>query len=285
MHKGFRIWEGVVEDRNDPLNLGRCRVRVFGLHTSNKTDIPTESLPWAYPAQSLHSAAMNGIGDTPLGPVEGTTVLVYFRDGEEYQQPVMTHTLGGIPEQPEDQNGFQDPNGKYPKEDFLNEPDTNRLARGVTEGTSIQSQNDARDTEVPTATGGTWSEPESSYAAQYPFNKVFESEAGHVIEIDSTEGAERYRIWNPDGSYIEQRADGTTVRKSTNDEYVIVGNDQNVHVIGQYNITVNGNANVYVMGDANTKIDGNENKQIEGTVNIQSGNVTWIAPDIKFIKG
>ena len=46
MYGDFVWWQGVVEDRNDPLKLGRCRVRILGYHTDNKQDIPTATLPW-----------------------------------------------------------------------------------------------------------------------------------------------------------------------------------------------------------------------------------------------
>lgn len=94
------LYTGVVENRIDPARLGRCQVRVVGLHTENKKDLPTELLPWAYPMQPVTSAAMNGIGYTPLGPVEGTWVIVFFRD-EEKQQPIMMGTIGGIPQNTE----------------------------------------------------------------------------------------------------------------------------------------------------------------------------------------
>ena len=138
-------WQGVVEDRYDPLKLGRCRVRVLGLHTNNKEDgvgIPTEHLPWATPSQPITSAGINGIGTTPMGPVEGTWVFGFFRDGEEAQQPVMMGTFGGISQEvPVPSKGFNDPYGVYPlsthigeKDDstgkYSGESDTNRLARG-----------------------------------------------------------------------------------------------------------------------------------------------------------
>ena len=48
------IWfQGVVEDRFDPLKLGRVRVRILGLHTDNKKLIPTEDLPWAFPISPI----------------------------------------------------------------------------------------------------------------------------------------------------------------------------------------------------------------------------------------
>ena len=39
---GFIWWIGVVEDRVDPLKLGRCRVRCFGWHTEEKNKILRE---------------------------------------------------------------------------------------------------------------------------------------------------------------------------------------------------------------------------------------------------
>ncbi len=93
----MNLYQGVVENRYDPLKLGRCQVRVVGLHTHDKLALPTEDLPWAYPMQPITSAAMSGIGHSPVGPVEGTWVVVMFRDNDE-QYPVILGTLGGIPQ-------------------------------------------------------------------------------------------------------------------------------------------------------------------------------------------
>lgn len=90
---------GVVEARDtDPLRLGRCKVRVIGLHTENTEELPTEDLPWAYPMGTLTSASMSGIGNSPVGPVEGTIVVILFRDAYK-QHPLIIGTLGGIPEE------------------------------------------------------------------------------------------------------------------------------------------------------------------------------------------
>ena len=43
----FVWWMGVIENVNDPLKLGRSQVRMFGWHTENIQDIPSEDLPWA----------------------------------------------------------------------------------------------------------------------------------------------------------------------------------------------------------------------------------------------
>ena len=118
---GFIWWQGVVEDRHDPLYLGRCRVRILGWHTDNKVEMPTESLPWAFPVQPITSAAQTGVGISPTGPVEGTWVVGFFRDGEDAQEPVFFGTLGGIPEaqapHPMRGEGFADPRMEEPGED------------------------------------------------------------------------------------------------------------------------------------------------------------------------
>ena len=94
---GFWWWVGVVEDRMDPLKLGRLRIRITGYHTDNKSELPTAQLPWSMPMQPIVSAALSGKGQTPLGPLEGTWVVGFFADGAECQQPIILGTLGGIP--------------------------------------------------------------------------------------------------------------------------------------------------------------------------------------------
>jgi len=90
---GFNWWIGVVENRQDPEKLGRCKVRIFGYHTDSKELLPTKDLPWCIPIQPITSAATSGLGSSPLGPVEGTWVIGFFLDGEDMQQPAMFGTI------------------------------------------------------------------------------------------------------------------------------------------------------------------------------------------------
>ena len=85
----FQYFFGVVEDRQDPLKMGRVRVRAFGVHTEDRSKIPTESLPWATPIMPYTSASISGIGESPTGPVEGTWVFGFFVDGKQLQQPMI----------------------------------------------------------------------------------------------------------------------------------------------------------------------------------------------------
>jgi len=82
-------WTGVVEDRDDPAFMGRIRVRIFGVHSTDRTEVPTETLPWATPLYPSTNAAFGGIGATAPGLIEGTWVMGFFRDGFSCQDPII----------------------------------------------------------------------------------------------------------------------------------------------------------------------------------------------------
>ena len=52
-------WIGVVENRSDPLQLGRCKVRIFGHHIEDTSLLPVDDLPWASVMQPITSAAVS----------------------------------------------------------------------------------------------------------------------------------------------------------------------------------------------------------------------------------
>ena len=68
--------------------------------------------------------------------------------------------------------------------------------------------------------GGAWSEPPSPYAAEYPYNHVYESESGHVKEFDDTAGAERIHERHTSGTGYEIGPAGTKVTKVVKDKKV-----------------------------------------------------------------
>lgn len=278
------IWfQGVVEDRLDPLKLGRLRVRILGIHTEDKTRIPTNELPWASPVMPIQNASMNGIGDTPMGPVEGTWVIGFFRDGENCQEPIVFGSLLGIPQtRPNPAIGFADPFDFYPEDRYLKEPDTNRLARNekINE-TVIQRRREKLVRNIPVALervsengdsreesdDTTWSEPEPTYDAKYPFNRVFQSESGHIREYDDTKGKTRIHEYHQLGTFYEiyevddegeKKANKLT--KINGENYQIVLGDDHIYVSGSCNITVDGRINIYAGNDIN--IEANERVNI-----------------------
>ena len=59
----------------------------------------------------ITSATVSGLGQTPLGAVEGTWVVGFFQDGADAQQPIIIGTLPGVPSELPDirsKKGFQD---------------------------------------------------------------------------------------------------------------------------------------------------------------------------------
>lgn len=89
---GFVWWVGVVEDRIDPLLLGRCRVRIFGWHTDDKSLLPTENLPWAQAVYPLNTPPSKCFGV----PLLGDWVLGFFMDGDNAQFPIMFGVIPGL---------------------------------------------------------------------------------------------------------------------------------------------------------------------------------------------
>tara|TARA_Y100000289_G_scaffold29708_1_gene29439 strand:+ start:3750 stop:4754 length:1005 start_codon:yes stop_codon:yes gene_type:complete len=92
----MKYYYGIVEDRQDPLKVGRVRVRVHGIHTETKTDLSTPDLPWAQVMLPTTSAGLSGFG-AQHGLVEGSTVIVFFKDEKTFQLPVVIGSTAGIP--------------------------------------------------------------------------------------------------------------------------------------------------------------------------------------------
>jgi len=300
---GFQWFVGVVEDRNDPKTLGRVRVRCLGYHTENLVKLPTKDLPWAHPMNPITSATVSGIGQTPLGVVEGTWVVGFFTDGPTAQQPVIMGTLPGVPKNlpsKGDTKGFQDViNANYPK--YSDEPDVNRLAVNKLAGdeeenphSTLTQRRATRETAVGTAqidgvvggvasfpadldddSGGKWDQPAIPYAAIYPYNHVYESESGHVREIDDTKDNERIHERHMTGTGYEIDSEGTKVTKVVKDNYNIISNDEYCHIQGNSRATIDKGLRVRV----NSKGESGNNYNIEVgqgaslNVEVNGGNI------------
>ena len=289
---GFVWFQGVVESRADPLFLGRLKVRILGIHTEDKGLIPTADLPWAYPVMPITSASMNGIGQTPVGAVEGTWVVGFFRDGESCQDPMILGTLGGYPQKTANkQQGFNDPYGTYPLSSYLKEPDTNRLARNqnISE-TIVQKKKDAQISEdIPIAlaayrTSGddtSWTEPDPAYAAVYPFNQVMQTQSGHIKEYDDTKGHTRIAEYHQLGTFYEvyeENGKANKLTKINGNNYTIVVDDDNLYVQGSINITTDSRCNIYAGNDLNIEAQSDCNIVTWGNTTIDTkGSITMSA--------
>ena len=321
---GFVWFVGVVEDRLDPKFLGRLKVRCLGYHTENLNKLPTADLPWSHVLNPITSATVSGVGQSPLGAVEGSWVMGYFRDGGAAQEAVIMGTLPGVPgnlptkvAKNEDDNkypgkGFQDyKNANYPK---YKETDVNRLAVGDADNphstltlrkadvdvkvsqadieprSNIGSLAQIDDSErVHQDEPDTWSEPTTPYDAEYPYNHVYESEGGHIREMDDTPGKERIHERHASGSGYEIGPDGTKVTRVKKDNYTIITGDDYVHLQGESTKTIDGGLRVFINKDRksssqfNDDKDGNNyNIQVGAganvTIQVDEGDINLIAP-------
>ena len=267
---GFHWFTGVVEDRNDPLKVGRVKVRIIGAHTSDKTILPTEDLFWCSVMLPITASGISGIGQSATGLLEGSWVFGFFRDGARSQDAVILGSLPGRPTQGADSTkGFNDPNGTYPR--YINEPDTNRLAVNDPDKPHPSLAIDAanRITGIQ-AYNSEWSQPESTYAAVYPFNQVYESESGHIVEFDDTKDHERIHIRHRSGTRLEITANGDQLAITKGDNYIIIDGNNKVYIAGSSDITVNGNANIRAAGNVGV-LASNIDMVASGNIDISAG--------------
>ena len=306
---GFQWFVGVVEDRNDPKTLGRLRVRCLGYHTEDLTKLPTSDLPWAHVMNPITSATVSGIGQSPLGAVEGTWVVGFFTDGSDAQQPMIMGTLPGVPAKlptKDATRGFQDvTNANYPK--YL-ETDVNRLAvnekieddNGEISESNPHSTLTIRRADRDLAVGIAqidgifdgvapidsdldttfWDEPETEYNATYPRNHVYESEGGHIREIDDTPGAERIHERHNSGSGYEIFPNGTKVTRVKGKNYNIVSDDEYCHIQGTARETIDKGLRIRVNAEGitgnNYNIEVGQGSNVNVEVNGGNINLTTL---------
>ena len=296
---GFNWFIGVVEDRDDPKKVGRVRVRCLGYHTEDKIKLPTSDLPWASPVLPITSSGISGIGQTPLGLVEGSWVFGFFRDANYLQEPIVLGSLPGRPVEEAGDTGFYDPNKIFPR--HINEPDVNRLAvnakdedgnetnphlalelRRSTRITGVSTADfdavlAADNSSISTSASDTWDQPEIAYASQYPNNHVYESESGHILEFDDTADNERIHLYHKTGSSIEYNPNGDRVQIVKGADYLLTSGANKVDIQGSSDITIGGRHKVFINKDGESgnhydiQIGPNANINIQvdtGSVNV-----------------
>ena len=297
---GFIWFAGVVEDRQDPLKLGRVRVRCLGYHTEDKEALPTTDLPWAHPLLPITSSGVSGIGQTPLGLVEGSWVIGFFRDADTKQDAVILGALPGKPTTTGAQNlaeglGFSDPNGTYPRHA---ENDVNRLARNDADNQSLTLEarktfRAASYTNIPSANilplsdtvdikqseGDIWSLPENTYATQYPYGHVYESESGHILEFDDTPDKERILLYHHSGTETEITDKGTTNTIVKDDLNQIIEKNNKVYIKGNKDISIKGRHKIIINADgaANNNYDIQVGPNANVNIQVDNGDINMAA--------
>ena len=75
MNLNNKTFIGFIEDNKDPKKMGRCKVRVPSIFTS---EIPTADIPWAMPFKDLNGNQFNA-------PEIGKVVSIIFNNGNKYK--------------------------------------------------------------------------------------------------------------------------------------------------------------------------------------------------------
>ena len=95
-----------------------------------------------------------------------------------------------------------------------------------------------------------------------PTNKVHKTEAGHLMEIDNTSGAERIHIKHTSGTYILMHPNGDIEHNNKNHTKITTGDDT---------VTITGNSNVTINGDCNLTVGGNYKADVTGNIDLNAG--------------
>jgi hypothetical protein len=293
----FIWWMGVVENRQDPLFLGRCQVRIYGIHTDSLVDLPSASLPWAIPVQALNN-------HTFTTPKETDVVFGFFADGRASQMPIMMGIVPGIEtnaqntglgyhdlrddatiqaapqvvtdrEYKTDGTGStikQEPVGRYPTANAMNVPTITGLSRfDLNPSDVMQSRISKPYPTFNSAAGKNWQEPKPVFNPVYPYNQAFTSESGHTLEFDDSKGAERVNLSHRSGSFIEFFPDGSKVEEVVKDNYRIMYSNDHIVIMGQAMVTFG--SDVYIKAAGNIYLEGgnNMNVSVSGTMNLSVG--------------
>jgi hypothetical protein len=279
----FAWFTGVIEDILDPMQMGRVRVRCYGYHTDDKSQIPTESLPWALVMTPVTSASMSGIGQSATGLLQGSWVIGFFRDGRSAQDPIIMGTVPSITTGGDSTKGFSDPSGKHPrKSSSVDLPIESRS--DYVNSTAYAAREQLRQEKVETAVPAklstvaasdsksyykrnTWSNLKTENVVKpiYPNNHSIHSESGHVKEMDDTPGSERLFEMHKTGTYYEINSKGDKTTTIVGDNYTVIIGGDNIYIKGSGNLTVDGDFRHLVKGNYHLEVEGNKTEYIRGS--------------------
>ena len=247
----YGFYRGIVVDNKDPNKNGAVRLRVMPMFEG----VRDNTLPWAIMADSSMGGYANAGGINV--PEIGSHLFCFFENGD-FRFPVY---FAGAPSL---DKGV---------------PDTPELARQSS--AEVTAINSATVSDVPTATGSTWSEPQSAYNATYPKNKVFRTAKGILLEIDDTDANTRIHVYHPSGTRMEIDNDGNEVHHVAGsdydivigDHYVSIGGDQTTTVVN-YELDATGNATVNIGGNCSLTVGGSATVTASGSVTVSGSTIS-----------
>ena len=277
--KFYGMYRGVVEDNSDPDKRGRVQVRVWGVHSEDKTLLPVTSLPWAEAATDLLQGGVAGKGRFVL-PLIGSQVWVFFENGD-HMAPIYFASCS---------NYQTDPNyGMDPAQGFhagsepsvVNEADWNRLARDNDDVTSISTRSAGRTTDVSIAGGGSWDEPSVESYTNYPNRNVLISlKSGFMVFAEDTSAGNHSFLWHPTNSYIDISSVGDRTDKIYRDQYSLIGRNFYQYIINNISRTIAGNEQKLIQGDSIQEVKGTSTLTCDGTLTLDSPTIEMDATTV-----
>lgn len=169
------------------------------------------------------------------------------------------------------ERGFIDPTANYPSSSYENISEVNKLAQGEAAGTVVQKKNYERMIGAKLPGGEAWDQPLSPYKGEYPYNKVIQSESGHIFEVDDTPGAERIHNYHRTGTFEEIDNTGSKVTRIVGTSYTVIDQNGKIYIAGRADVSIAGNCNIYVGNDANIEVDGDTNLTCHNDITAMAG--------------
>ena len=285
-----RWFVGSVISINDPLELGRIRVRIYGIHSDNKTDIPDRDLPWAQVVTPITEGGTKGYGSN-IGVQVGAEVFGMFLDGDHSQLPLI---LGSMPKNENTKNNSVSTNllartdlaVKHPSyinraKGRVNDDDGEAIEYYKAKPPKVTSVAPDKTSPIDYYDTKSWVEPVISGGEipEYPDNHVYETPGGHIMEFDNSPGKERFHQYHPSGSYEEIIATGQRTLKSTGPNYELYLDSASIFIKGDHNVTIGGNITI---GDSltdsvvfNASINSDLIPETDNTYNLGSPTFRW----------
>lgn len=239
-----RWYVGNIVSLEDPKQLGRVRVRIYGIHPESTLDVPDEDLPWASVAAPITQGGHEGVNNI-LGLQVGALVFGFFLDGQHSQLPMV---LGSVPKDGDVNPMTIGEHQKYTADETIGEPDDPSAA--------VYPNNLVFQTSA-----GHVKEYDNTDSAE------------RIRELHKS--GTFYQV-NPDGDFIEHIVKDRYTVIAGNDAIHVSGN-VNVFIDNNANITVGGNV-LITASDGTVTIDTptstiTGNLQVDGDINA-TGEVT-----------
>tara|TARA_B110001454_G_scaffold112359_1_gene105443 strand:+ start:5048 stop:6097 length:1050 start_codon:yes stop_codon:yes gene_type:complete len=255
---------GIVKNNVDPLQLGRVKVNVFGMHN----EIDTIDLPWSQVMMPGNTPAISGQGHSVNLQQE-----ILWKKGELLPKPITTgapefKVITEVDDDTTPATGDVKIVGSLVVGIFLDSKLQEFMVMGSlptkTNDTPWEPKDPVEDNNIRVRAGADPNtedpvglyQPPSTYAPVYPYNNVYETGSGHVKEYDDTPGVERITERHKSGTRYEIDPNGTKNETIVRDNYQLVAGHDTLEVYGNVKIVVGGDVDIAVAGDVTAKVTG-----------------------------